>query len=351
MTFKIHNTEVGPNNSPFIIAEVSANHNGSIDTALKTIKAAKEAGASAVKIQTYTPDTMTIDCNQPDFLIEGGLWDGYNLYQLYKEAHTPFEWHERLFAYAAEIGITLFSTPFDASAVSLLESLNCPAYKVASFEITDIPLLKAIARTKKPIIISTGLANPEEIAEAVQVVTNEGNVQLVLLHCISAYPTPVELMNLKAIQSLKAKFNVQVGLSDHSMGIAAANTAIALGATVIEKHFILSRDLGGPDSSFSIEPSELKLLVDTCQQTQNSLGSGEISTSQIESNNKKFRRSIYAVRDISAGDIITANDIKVIRPGFGLAPKHLEKVIGNKSKQTILRGTPLSWSLLENTYE
>ena len=345
----IDNKIISDSSEPYIIAEVSANHNGSLQTALDTILAAKQAGASAVKIQSYTPDTMTIDCDKNDFLIEGGLWDGENLYGLYEKAHTPFSWHKALFNYAKEIGITLFSTPFDNTAVDLLESLDCPAYKIASFEITDIPLIERIAQTGKPIIISTGLATLDEVKEAVETIKKQNNNKIIVLHCISAYPTPIEKMNLKSILTLQNHFNLLTGLSDHSIGTAAANTSVALGARVIEKHFILDRNQGGPDSSFSIEPSELNELINTCNQTWASLGSGDITTTNEESPNKKFRRSIYAVRDIAQGQVITEEDVKIIRPGFGLAPKHIKNVVGSTACQAIERGTALSFSLIDAT--
>lgn len=345
----IDNKIISDSTEPYIIAEVSANHNGSLQTALDTLLAAKQAGASAVKIQSYTPDTMTIDCHKKDFMIEGGLWDGENLYSLYEKAHTPFAWHQTLFNYAKEIDITLFSTPFDNTAVDLLESLGCPAYKIASFEITDIPLIKRIAQTGKPIIISTGLANLDEVEEAVEAIKEQNNHQIIILHCISAYPTPVEKMNLKSIITLQNHFNLLTGLSDHSIGSAAANTAVALGARVIEKHFILDRNQGGPDSTFSIEPSELTELINTCNQTWLSLGSGDITTSNEESPNKKFRRSIYAVKNIPKGHIISEEDVRVIRPGFGLAPKYIDKVIGSKATIAIEKGTPISLNFLNNS--
>ena len=257
----IDNKIISDSSEPYIIAEVSANHNGSLQTALDTILAAKQAGASAVKIQSYTPDTMTIDCDKNDFLIEGGLWDGENLYGLYEKAHTPFNWHKALFNYAKEIGITLFSTPFDNTAVDLLESLDCPAYKIASFELTDLPLVAAVARTGKPMIMSTGMANLEEIGEAVQCARDNGCNQLVLLHCISGYPTPIEQANLATIADLKQRFDCPVGLSDHTLGTLASVCAASLGAVFIEKHFILDRNDGGPDSSFSLEPDDLRALV------------------------------------------------------------------------------------------
>ena len=301
-------------------------HNGDINRAFESIKAAKEAGADAVKIQTYTADTMTIDCNRKEFQIKGGLWDGYDLYGLYQEAETPYEWHKPLFDYAREIGITIFSSPFDFTAVDLLEELNTPAYKIASPEIIDLPLIKRVAQTKKPIIISTGMANLEEISEAVETAQENGCQDLVLLHCISGYPTPLEQSNLRTIPDLARKFGVLSGLSDHTMGTIVATTSVALGACVIEKHFTLSRADKGPDSEFSLEPSELRQL---CQDTKNawqSLGVAGYELKEAEKPGHKFRRSIYAIKDIKCGERLTTENIKRIRPGLGLKPKYLSLI-------------------------
>jgi len=343
---KINNRIISNQQPPYIIAELSANHNGSIERAFESIKAAKEAGVDAVKIQTYTADTMTIDCDRKEFQITGGLWDGYSLYDLYKEAQTPYEWHKRLFDYAKEIDITIFSTPFDETAVDLLEELNTPAYKIASFEMTDLPLVKYVAQTKKPMIISTGMANLEEIKEVVRVAKENGCTDLILLHCISSYPAPVEQSNLRTIPDLAKRFGVITGLSDHTMGTTVATTSIALGACLIEKHFTLSRADKGPDSEFSLEPNELRQL---CQDTKNawqSLGVAGYELKEAEKFGHKFRRSLYFVKDIKEGEVITKDNLKSIRPGFGLKPKYYEQALGRVAKFDIKRGTPASFDLI-----
>lgn len=334
---------IGHDHAPYIIAELSANHNGSIDKALASIKMAKDMGADAVKIQSYTADTMTIESNLPDFKISGGLWDGYNLYQLYQEAHTPFEWHQQLFDYAREIGITLFSTPFDESAVDLLESLNAPAYKIASFELTDIPLIEYVASKGKPMIMSTGMANLDEISQAVQCAKKSGCNQLVLLHCISAYPAPMNESNLKTITDLAEKFGCLVGLSDHTIGPTVPLMATALGATVIEKHVTLSRQDKGPDSEFSLEPEELRSLCDQTKLAWQTLGTAGYERKPAEEANARFRRSIYFVEDLAENTLITSKHIRRIRPGFGLAPKYFDRLIGMKTTTAISRGEPVSW--------
>jgi N-acetylneuraminate synthase len=339
---KINNRIISKNNEPYIIAELSANHNGDIQRAFDSILAAKEAGADAVKIQTYTADTITIDCDSEDFQIKGGLWDGYNLYDLYKEAQTPYEWHKPLFDYAKEIGITIFSTPFDETAVDLLEGLNAPAYKIASFEMTDLPLVKYVAQTGKPMIISTGMANLEEIEEVVQVAKENGCQDLILLHCISSYPAPVEQSNLRTIPDLAERFNILSGLSDHTMGTIVATTSVALGACLIEKHFTLSRADKGPDSEFSLEPNEIKQLCQDTKTAWQSLGEAGYERKSAEESNAKFRRSIYAIKDIKKGEQLTDKNVKRIRPGFGLEPKYWGEVLGKSAKCDIVRGTPLS---------
>jgi pseudaminic acid synthase len=344
---KINNRIISNQQPPYIIAELSANHNGSIERAFESIKAAKEAGVDAVKIQTYTADTMTIDCDRKEFQITGGLWDGYSLYDLYKEAQTPYEWHKRLFDYAKEIDITIFSTPFDETAVDLLEELNTPAYKIASFEMTDLPLVKYVAQTKKPMIISTGMANLEEIKEVVRVAKENGCTDLILLHCISSYPAPVEQSNLRTIPDLAKRFGVITGLSDHTMGTTVATTSIALGACLIEKHFTLSRADKGPDSEFSLEPNELRQL---CQDTKNawqSLGVAGYELKEAEKFGHKFRRSLYFVKDIKEGEVITKDNLKSIRPGFGLKPKFEKEIIGKIAKKDIKLGTATSWKLID----
>jgi len=344
---KINNRVISIGSAPYIIAELSANHNGSIKRALNSIKAAKEAGADAVKIQTYTADTMTVDCDKEDFKITGGLWNGYTLYDLYKEAQTPYEWHKILFDYAKKIDITIFSTPFDETAVDLLEELGAPAYKIASFEMTDLPLVKYIAQTKKPMIISTGMANLEEITETVKVALEEGCPDLALLHCISSYPAPVKQSNLKTISDLAERFGgIITGLSDHTMGTVVATTSVALGACIIEKHFTLDRADKGPDSEFSLEPDELKQLCKDTKIAWQSLGRAGYQKKEAEKSSVKFRRSIYVVKDIKKGDQLSKDNIRRIRPGFGLEPKYYEEVLGKIVKSNIARNTPLSLDLI-----
>ena len=334
----------GKDKEPFIIAELSANHNGSIERAFESIKVAKECGASAIKIQTYTADTMTIKSDRDEFKVKSGIWSGYKLYDLYNEAHTPYEWHKPLFDYAKEIGITIFSTPFDRTAVDLLEDLNTPLYKVASFEVIDLPLIKYIAQTKKPMIISTGMANLEEIREAVEVAKENGCQDLVLLHCISSYPAPIEESNLLTIPDLAEKFGVISGLSDHTMGTVVATTSVALGACVIEKHFTLSRDDKGPDSEFSLEPSELKMLCKDAKVAWRSLG--KVGYSLKKSEKLTSRRSLYIVREVKKGEKFNSENVKSIRPGLGLMPKYLDIVLQSKAACDISQGTPLSLDLI-----
>ena len=344
---KIKDRQIGENHPPYIIAELSANHNGSLERALKTIKMAKSMGADAVKFQTYTPDTLTIDSDKEDFKIKGGLWDGLTLYELYKSAFTPFEWHEEMFNYAQSVGITCFSTPFDESAVDLLEDLNTPAYKVASFEIIDIPLIQYIASTKKPMIISTGMANKEEIQEAVHVARENGSNELILLHCISGYPTPVEQSNLMTIPDMRNYFGLPVGLSDHTLGIEVSIASIALGASVIEKHVTLDASDKGPDSEFSIKPDQLNSLCIKCKSAWEALGSASYELKPVEKDQIKFRRSIYVVRDIDSGEVLTKENIRSIRPGYGLPPKYFNELIGKRVKSRVEKGTPLDWDMLE----
>ncbi|WP_026958011.1 pseudaminic acid synthase [Aliagarivorans taiwanensis] len=346
-TITINGQSIGKSHKPYVIAELSANHNGSPENALRSLEVFKACGADAVKIQSYTADTMTIESDRPEFKIHGGLWGGYTLYQLYQEAHTPFEWHQALFDKAAELELTLFSSPFDESAVDLLESLNAPAYKVASFEATDLPLIAYIAKTGKPMIISTGMANLKEIEEAVTCARENGCNELVLLHCISAYPAPVEQANLATIQDLATRFNCVVGLSDHTLGTAVATTSVALGAAVIEKHVTLDRNEPGPDSAFSLEPAE---LTDLCEQTRQAwLAVGQVDYTRKESEkaNLQFRRSVYFVKALKAGERIRQEHIRRIRPGLGLEPKYFNELVGRKVKQTIEAGTPCAWEQLE----
>jgi pseudaminic acid synthase len=343
MKITIDNTNIGTQEPPYIIAELSANHNGSLEKAFQTIKAAKQCGANAVKLQTYTADTMTIDSDFPEFFIKGGLWDGAKLYDLYKDAQTPYEWHKPLFDYAKELDITIFSTPFDESAVDLLESLNSPAYKIASFELVDLPLIKYVAQTGKPMIMSTGMASKIEIEEAVDAARSSGCNSLVLLHCISSYPAPMDQANLKQLIDLSNDFNTLSGLSDHTLGTTASIAAVALGACVIEKHFILSRRDEGPDSTFSIEPHELEKL---CSQSHNAwlaTGKAGYDRQAAEQDMKLFRRSVYFVNNLKAGDIVTKDDIRRIRPGSGLSPKHFNSLLGKKLKVNVSRGSATSW--------
>lgn len=337
-TMQIEQRVISSEYPPYIIAEISANHNGSIERAFELIKAAKIAGASAVKIQTYTPDTMTIDVDHEDFRLNDGLWEGRTLYDLYAEAHTPYEWHGRLFDYAKKQNITIFSSPFDETAVDLLDSLDAPAYKVASFEIVDLPLIAYIAKRGKPMLMSTGMASMSEIGEAVETARSNGCKEIALFHCISGYPAPIDQMNLGALQQLKKEFGVEVGLSDHSIGNLASIVATALGATVIEKHFTMSRDDGGVDSSFSLEPAELKSLVLDTRNAHSALGNGESMRSAIEDGYKKSRRSLYFVKGLEKGEVITHSHVQRIRPGYGLDPKHLNDVIGRRATQGVARG-------------
>jgi pseudaminic acid synthase len=346
-TMTIADRRIGAGEPPYIIAELSANHNGNLERAFAVMEAAKRAGADAVKLQTYTADTMTIDHSGPGFRIEGGLWHGRQLYELYQQAQTPWAWHEALFAKGRELGITVFSTPFDATAVDLLESLAAPVYKIASFEVVDIPLIRRVAATGKPIIMSTGIADLGEIAEAVAAARAAGCRELALLHCVSAYPAPAEDMNLRTIASLGDAFDVVVGLSDHTLGTAVSVAAVALGASLIEKHVTLDRAAGGPDSSFSLEPTELAQLVEHCRMANAAIGKVSYAREASENANLAFRRSIYVVKDMPEGAVLTPENVRVIRPGFGLAPRHLDAVLGKRARRTLARGTPLAWDAIE----
>jgi N-acetylneuraminate synthase len=332
---------IGPDHEPYVVCELSGNHNGSLERALQLLEAAATTGADAIKIQTYTPDTITIDHDGPGFRIEGGLWDGRTLYDLYGEAQTPFEWHETLFRRARQLGVTIFSTPFDESAVDLLETLDAPAYKIASFEAIDVPLIAYVARKGKPMIISTGMANFEEIGEAVRTARENGCGAIVLLHCVSSYPAPDEQSNVRTVPDLAERFGVVSGLSDHTFGSAVAVASIALGGCVVEKHFTLRRADGGPDSAFSLEPDEFKTLVEDCKRAWRALGKASYDLQGCERGNLAFRRSIYVVRDLAAGDELTAENIRSIRPGYGLPPKHLPDVIGRHAARDLKRGDPL----------
>lgn len=339
---EIERRKIGPNHPPYVIAELSANHNGDINRALKIIEMAKECGADAVKLQTYTQDTLTINCDKVDFIIKGGLWNSRTLHDLYREAHMPWEWHKPLFKKAKELGITIFSTPFDTTAVDLLESLNAPAYKISSFEIVDLPLIRYVAKTGKPLIISTGMANRNEIQEAIDTARDSGCTELVVLQCVSGYPAPAGDYNLKTIPDMSETFNVITGLSDHTIDNTTAITSVALGASIIEKHVTLDRNGGGPDDSFSLEKGDLMKL---CRDTKNAwkaIGEVNYEKKESEKNNMIFRRSLYVVRPIVAGSIVTEKDIRSIRPGFGAAPKYIDKVIGSTAKINLEFGTPVN---------
>ncbi|MFO1109728.1 MAG: pseudaminic acid synthase [Bradyrhizobium sp.] len=344
--FEIAGRKIGPDHAPYIIAELSANHNGKLSKALELIEAAAATGADAIKIQTYTADTMTIPHDSEEFQIRGGLWDGYQLHQLYKEAYTPFEWHAEMFAKARDLGITIFSTPFDNTAVDLLAGLDAPAYKIASFEVIDLPLIKYVARQGKPMIISTGMANLGEIQEAVETARGNGAKALALLHCTSSYPAPIEQANVRTVPHLGQAFGVVSGLSDHAPGSAACVASTVLGGSIIEKHFTIARADGGPDAAFSLEPDEFKKLVDDCKSAWSALGSISYSLAEAERANTRFRRSIYAVKPIKAGQALTAENIRVIRPGFGLPPKHMPNLIGRTAARDIAYGEALTWSAI-----
>ena len=342
----INGRRIGLNYSPYVIAEMSANHNGEIDNAYKIIDMAKTCGADAVKLQTYHPDTITMDMNTPEFMIKGGLWDGQSLYELYKGAFMPWEWHKPLFDYAQKHNITIFSSPFDNTAVDLLEDLNTPAYKIASFEAVDLPLTKYVAQTGKPMIISTGMADAEEIQEAIEAAREGGCKELAILHCVSGYPAPAGDYNLKTLFDMQKKFGLVTGLSDHTIDNTTAIASIALGASIIEKHITLDRNGGGPDDSFSLEEEELSDLCAGAKTAWETLGKVDYGVKSSEQENIKFRRSIYFVRDLSAGDVITSTDIKSIRPGYGLLPKYMERLIGSRVLVDIKRGTATSLDMV-----
>jgi N-acetylneuraminate synthase len=315
---------------PYVIAEMSANHNGNIETALKIIEAAKHAGADAVKLQTYRPDTITLNCDAEDFRIQGGLWDGRTLYDLYQEAHMPWEWHAPLFAHARKHGITIFSSPFDNTSVDLLEDLNVPAYKIASFEAVDPVLIKYVASTGKPMIISTGMADVQEIQEAIDAARDGGCKQLALLHCVSGYPAPAGDYNLRTIPDMIERFGLVTGLSDHTLDNITAITSVVMGASIIEKHFTLDRSGGGPDDSFSLEPADLAELCRDSKTAWTALGRVDYGRKSSEQGNVKYRRSLYFVKDLKAGDVITADAVRSVRPGYGLSPKHMGSVVGKR---------------------
>ncbi|MEZ4711346.1 MAG: pseudaminic acid synthase [Caldilineaceae bacterium] len=343
---EINGRPIGPGHPTYIIAELSANHNQDIDQAVALIKAAQEAGADAIKLQTYTADTLTIDSDKEYFRIKGTIWEGRNLYNLYQEAYTPWEWQPHLKEIANELGLDLFSTPFDETAVDFLEQMDVPVYKVASFENIDIPLLRCIARTGKPVIMSTGMATLAEIDEAVRTLRENGAQQLALLKCTSAYPSPPEAMNLQTIPHLAAAFGTPVGLSDHTLGTAVPVASVALGATLIEKHFTLSRDVPGPDSAFSLEPHEFKAMVDAVRVAEKALGTVQYGAGIHESGSRVFRRSLFVVQDVKAGAEFTPENVRSIRPGYGLHTRFLDEVIGRRAARDIERGTPVTWNMV-----
>ncbi len=330
----------------YIIAELSANHNGKLDTAMTIIEEAKKAGADAIKLQTYTADTITLNCDSDDFQIHGGLWDGKTLYQLYQEAHMPWAWHKPLFEHARRLGITIFSSPFDNTAVDLLEDLNVPAYKIASFEAVDLPLIKYVASTGKPMIISTGMADAEEIQEAIDAAHQGGCKELAILHCVSGYPAPPEDYNLRTIPDMIERFGLVTGLSDHTLDNTTAIASVVMGASIIEKHFTLDRSGGGPDDSFSLEPAELAALCRDCKTAYTAIGQVDYGRKPSERANIKFRRSLYFVKDIPAHTTITADMIRSVRPGYGLPPKYLHKLIGKKTLREIEKNSPISLELI-----
>jgi len=340
----INNRKIGQKHPPYIIAEMSANHNGDINNAYKIIDMAKACGAGAVKLQTYTPDTLTIDSDLPDFQLTEGLWAGQTLYELYKGAFMPWEWHQPLFDYAKKVGITIFSSPFDTTAVDLLEDLNTPAYKIASFEAVDLPLIKYVAQTGKPMIISTGMADSEEIQEAIEAAREGGCKELAILHCVSAYPALASDYNLRTLADMRQKFGLVTGLSDHTIDNTTAITSIALGASIIEKHVTLDRNSGGPDDSFSLESKELKELCLGARTAWEALGSVNYGLKSSEQANVKFRRSIYAIKGIKEGEKLTKDNIKIIRPGFGLPPKYYEEVLNKIANCDIAYGASLKWT-------
>ncbi len=339
--------EIGPDSPPYIIAEISGNHNGDLGRALQLLEAVKQAGADAVKLQTYTADTITLDHDGPEFCIQGGLWDGYTLYRLYQQAHTPWGWHAALFAKATELGLTIFSSPFDATAVDFLETLQTPAYKIASFELVDLPLIRKVAATGKPMILSTGMANLAEIQAAVKSAQEAGCREMGLLHCVSGYPTPPQESNLRLLGDLAAQFpQAVIGLSDHTLETTVPVAAVALGGAIIEKHVTLSRGDGGPDATFSLEPDELQAVCRGCRTAWLALGRVGYERKPSEEANLIFRRSLYVVETIAAGEMFTANNVRSIRPGYGLPPKHYAEILGKHARTSLLRGTPLSWSLV-----
>lgn len=346
MHIHIDGRAIGPQEPPYVVAEMSANHQGQLPVALQLLEEAKKAGADAVKLQSFTPDTITLPATSSEFTIRGGLWNGRTLYDLYQEAHMPWEWHRPLFAHARAIGITLFSSPFDQSAVDMLEDLEAPAYKIASFEAVDLPLIRYAASTGKPLVISTGMANAEEIGEAIAAARDGGCQELVVLHCVSGYPAPAHDYNLRTLTDMQARFGVPIGLSDHTLDNTTAIASVALGACLIEKHVTLSRQDGGPDSSFSLEPTELAQLCQGVRTAWSALGSVSYARQSSEQANAQFRRSLYFVKDMRAGELITADCVRSVRPGFGLAPKHLDALLGKAVPWDVKKYSPTTADLL-----
>lgn len=344
---EINGRRIGPGQPVYMVAELSANHNQDFDQAVQLIHAAKEAGADAIKLQTYTPDTLTIDCNNEYFRIEKGtIWEGQSLYDLYGEAYTPWEWQPKLKRIANDIGLDLFSTPFDATAVDFLEEMDVPVHKIASFELVDLPLIRQVAQTGKPIIMSTGMATLGEIDEAVRTARQVGAAQIALLKCNSAYPAPPEEMNLRTIPHLAEAFRVPAGLSDHTLSIAVPVAAVTLGACIVEKHFTLSRAVPGPDSAFSLEPHEFKATVEAVRVAEKALGEVRYEVTEHEVASRAFRRSLFVVKDVKAGEVFTEENVRPIRPGYGLHTRYLGEVLGRRAARDIERGTPMSWDLI-----
>lgn len=346
LEINIAGRRIASDTPPYVIAELSANHNGKLETALNIITEASKAGADAVKLQTYRPDTITLDSSDPDFTIEGGLWGGRTLFDLYREAHMPWEWHKPLFDHARSLGITIFSSPFDPTAVDLLESLGAPAYKIASFEAVDLPLIEYVARTGKPMIISTGMADVSEIGEAIAAARAGGCREIAILHCVSGYPAPAADYNLRTIPDMIARFGLVTGLSDHTLDNTTAIASIALGAQIVEKHFTLDRNGGGPDDSFSLEPPELAALCRETRTAWAALGKVDYGRKSSEQGNVRFRRSLYFVKDLKPGDLVTPTAVRSVRPGFGLPPKHLKDVIGRRTARAVKANSPVSWEAL-----
>lgn len=344
----IDNRKIGADYAPYIIAEMSANHNGDIENAYKIMEMAKDCGADAIKLQTYRPDTITMKSDNPEFLIKGGLWDGKTLYDLYEEAHMPWDWHKPLFEKAKELGITIFSSPFDFTAVDLLEELEAPAYKIASFEAIDLPLIEYVAKTGKPMIISTGMANEEEIREAVETAKNAGCKELVVLHCVSGYPAPSGDYNLATVADMATRFDVLTGLSDHTIDNTTAITSVALGACLIEKHVTLDRNGGGPDDTFSLEKPELLELCRDSKIAWEAVGKVNYERKESEKGNAIFRRSLYVVKDVAKGELLTSENVRSIRPGYGLPPKFYNSVLGKRASKNIEQGTALTHELLDS---